>query len=119
MACTTRRGRQQPGFACEECRRRKARCDRVRPMCGFCTENELQCVFVDKRQQRGPIKGQITSMQSQLGRCPSPSSICRCCSSRTQHLQGLALCSPICRAQCACPGVHAASLPSTWSSRAS
>ncbi|CBF88304.1 hypothetical protein AN1029.2 [Aspergillus nidulans FGSC A4] len=66
MACPTRRGRQQPGFACEECRRRKARCDRVRPKCGFCTENELQCVFVDKRQQRGPIKGQITSMQSQL-----------------------------------------------------
>ncbi|RDW76678.1 Asperfuranone cluster transcription factor afoA [Aspergillus mulundensis] len=66
MACTTRRGRQQPGFACEECRRRKARCDRVRPKCGFCTENELQCVFVDKRQQRGPVKGQINSMQSQL-----------------------------------------------------
>ncbi|KAJ5715236.1 uncharacterized protein N7483_012417 [Penicillium malachiteum] len=30
--------RQQPGYACEECRRRKARCDRARPRCGFCTE---------------------------------------------------------------------------------
>ncbi|KAL4978407.1 fungal-specific transcription factor domain-containing protein [Aspergillus desertorum] len=66
MAYPTRRGRQQPGFACEECRRRKARCDRVRPKCGLCTENELQCVFVDKRQQRGPIKRQIISMQAQL-----------------------------------------------------
>lgn len=111
MACPTRRGRQQPGFACEECRRRKARCDRVRPKCGFCTENELQCVFVDKRQQRGPIKGQITSMQSQLGRCLSCLVVSRlvcasvimrlpCVRSGHRHLQGLPLCSPICRDQC-------------------
>ncbi|KAL4986218.1 hypothetical protein BDW68DRAFT_179030 [Aspergillus falconensis] len=65
MACPTRRGRQQPGFACGECRRPKARCDRVPPKCGFCTE-ELQCVFVDKREQMGPIKEKITLMQSQL-----------------------------------------------------
>lgn len=59
--------RQQPGFACEECRRRKARCDRGRPKCGFCTETGTTCVIVDKRQQRGPKKGQLNAMRSQIG----------------------------------------------------
>ncbi|KAK3681625.1 hypothetical protein B0T22DRAFT_433896 [Podospora appendiculata] len=58
--------RQQPGFACEECRRRKARCDRGRPKCGFCTETGTTCVIVDKRQQRGPKKGQLNAMRSQI-----------------------------------------------------
>ncbi|KAH6850665.1 hypothetical protein B0I37DRAFT_428901 [Chaetomium sp. MPI-CAGE-AT-0009] len=58
--------RQQPGFACEECRRRKARCDRGRPKCGFCTEAGTTCVIVNKRQQRGPKKGQLNAMRSQI-----------------------------------------------------
>ncbi|RYP24100.1 hypothetical protein DL767_008676 [Monosporascus sp. MG133] len=58
--------RQQPGFACEECRRRKARCDRGRPKCGFCTETGTTCVIVAKRQQRGPKKGQLEAMRSQI-----------------------------------------------------
>ncbi|KAK4447397.1 fungal-specific transcription factor domain-containing protein [Podospora aff. communis PSN243] len=58
--------RQQPGFACEECRRRKARCDRGRPKCGFCTESGTTCVIVNKRQQRGPKKGQLNAMRSQI-----------------------------------------------------
>ncbi|KAJ5730547.1 Asperfuranone cluster transcription factor afoA [Penicillium malachiteum] len=68
MACQTgKRLRQQPGFACEECRRRKARCDRARPKCGFCTENDMECIVIEKRQQRSPLKGKLNSMQSQLG----------------------------------------------------
>jgi hypothetical protein len=59
--------RQQPGFACEECRRRKARCDRGRPKCGFCAESGAACVVVGKRQQRGPKKGQLSAMRSQIG----------------------------------------------------
>ncbi|KAK3304868.1 fungal-specific transcription factor domain-containing protein [Chaetomium strumarium] len=58
--------RQQPGFACEECRRRKARCDRGRPKCGFCAETGTTCVIVDRRQQRGPKKGQLNAMRSQI-----------------------------------------------------
>ncbi|XXG96002.1 hypothetical protein Hte_002279 [Hypoxylon texense] len=59
--------RQQPGFACEECRRRKARCDRVRPRCGVCMEFDVACITVTKRPRRGPKKGQIDMMRSRIG----------------------------------------------------
>ncbi|GIJ86779.1 hypothetical protein Asppvi_005674 [Aspergillus pseudoviridinutans] len=62
-ACGTR---QLPGVACEECRRRKARCDRVRPQCGICAEAGRICVVVDKRPQRGPKKGQIKDLRSRI-----------------------------------------------------
>ncbi|KAH6623647.1 hypothetical protein F5144DRAFT_583946 [Chaetomium tenue] len=58
--------RQHPGLACEECRRRKARCDRVRPRCGICVEAGHDCVILDKRPPRGPKKGQIRELQSRL-----------------------------------------------------
>ncbi|PVH94017.1 hypothetical protein DM02DRAFT_661434 [Periconia macrospinosa] len=56
--------RQQPGLACEDCRRRKARCDRVRPTCGLCMESAITCCYVDKRPPRGPRKGQITALRN-------------------------------------------------------
>ena len=59
--------RQQPGLACEECRRRKARCDRVRPQCGICAEAGRKCVVVDKSSQRGPKKGQLKDLRSRVG----------------------------------------------------
>ncbi|KAJ5630077.1 hypothetical protein N7528_003734 [Penicillium herquei] len=58
--------RQQPGLACEECRRRKARCDRVRPQCGVCSDSGRKCVFVDKRSPRGPKKGQLKELRSRV-----------------------------------------------------
>ncbi|KAK4465136.1 hypothetical protein QBC42DRAFT_219505 [Cladorrhinum samala] len=58
--------RQQPGYACEECRRRKARCDRVRPQCGFCVETGTACVIIEKRPQRGPKRGQLSAMRSRI-----------------------------------------------------
>ncbi|KAL2018159.1 hypothetical protein VTK56DRAFT_1235 [Thermocarpiscus australiensis] len=58
--------RQQPGLACEECRRRKARCDRARPRCGTCTVNGTDCVVVEKRPQRGPKKGQLKALRSRV-----------------------------------------------------
>ena len=62
--------RQQPGFACEECRRRKARCDRARPTCGLCLESSTICIILDRKPQRGPKKGRINAMRSQIGLCP-------------------------------------------------
>ncbi|KAI0842742.1 fungal-specific transcription factor domain-containing protein [Hypoxylon sp. FL0890] len=58
--------RQLPGLSCEECRRRKARCDRVRPQCGTCAETGITCVVVDKRPQRGPKKGQLKALRSRV-----------------------------------------------------
>ncbi|KAJ6044462.1 hypothetical protein N7499_006962 [Penicillium canescens] len=59
--------RQQSGLACEECRRRKARCDRVRPQCGICTDAGRTCIVVDKRSPRGPKKGQLKDLRYRLG----------------------------------------------------
>ncbi|KAK7977181.1 hypothetical protein PG988_004671 [Apiospora saccharicola] len=59
--------RQQPGFACEECRRRKARCDRTQPQCGTCTEFNITCITMDKRPRRGPKRGQVEMMRSRIG----------------------------------------------------
>ncbi|KAF2793021.1 hypothetical protein K505DRAFT_375619 [Melanomma pulvis-pyrius CBS 109.77] len=56
--------RQQPGLACEDCRRRKARCDRVRPSCGPCKDIGTSCRYVDKRPQRGPRKGQMMLLKN-------------------------------------------------------
>ncbi|KAL9619496.1 MAG: hypothetical protein Q9160_005859 [Pyrenula sp. 1 TL-2023] len=64
MAETGRR--QQPGFACEECRRRKARCDRARPKCGYCMETDSVCVVINKKPPRGPKKGHLNALRTQI-----------------------------------------------------
>ncbi|PTB48197.1 hypothetical protein M431DRAFT_100506 [Trichoderma harzianum CBS 226.95] len=61
--------RQQAGFACENCRRRKARCDRVRPECSLCAEMGVTCVVIEQRPQRGPKKGQLDEMRTRIGEC--------------------------------------------------
>lgn len=66
--------RQHPGLACEECRRRKARCDRVRPRCGICAETGQDCVVVEKRPPRGPKKGQMQELRSRLGKLQASTS---------------------------------------------
>ncbi|KAL4905456.1 hypothetical protein BDW74DRAFT_17032 [Aspergillus multicolor] len=58
--------RQQAGYACETCRRRKARCDRLRPQCSLCTEMGVPCIVVDQRPQRGPKKGQLEEMRARI-----------------------------------------------------
>ncbi|KAL6801240.1 hypothetical protein GGI42DRAFT_360743 [Trichoderma sp. SZMC 28013] len=58
--------RQQAGFACENCRRRKARCDRIRPECSLCAEMGVACVVIEQRPQRGPKKGQLDEMRTRI-----------------------------------------------------
>lgn len=63
----TSRLRQQPGLACEPCRRRKARCDRSQPVCGACAETGAECVVNESRPQRGPKKGQLRALRTEVG----------------------------------------------------
>ncbi|KAF9895179.1 hypothetical protein FE257_000081 [Aspergillus nanangensis] len=51
--------RQRPGSACEECRRRKVRCDRRRPQCQVCFENGIECKINTTRLPRGPRKAAL------------------------------------------------------------
>ncbi|KAI1377953.1 fungal-specific transcription factor domain protein [Hypoxylon crocopeplum] len=58
--------RQQPGYACEECRKKKLRCDRQRPQCGACAHAQIPCEVNDRRVPRGPKKGSIGALRSRI-----------------------------------------------------
>ncbi|KAL4790165.1 fungal-specific transcription factor domain-containing protein [Aspergillus venezuelensis] len=60
--------RQRPGSACEECRRRKVRCDRQRPQCQVCFESGLDCKISTTRLPRGPRKGQLRTLRTRIGK---------------------------------------------------
>lgn len=64
---TKHRPRQSPGAACEECRRRKLRCDRKTPQCGVCAASGTVCHFSLSRTERGPKKGNLLQLQQRVG----------------------------------------------------
>ncbi|KEY71252.1 hypothetical protein S7711_02359 [Stachybotrys chartarum IBT 7711] len=61
-----RPSRQQPGRACEECRRKKLRCDRQQPQCGYCEDNGVECDFVAPPRPRGPKRGHMKLLHSKI-----------------------------------------------------
>ncbi|KAK3995179.1 hypothetical protein QBC44DRAFT_320644 [Cladorrhinum sp. PSN332] len=63
---TPRPSRQADGLACDECRARKLRCDRVRPTCGTCENLGVTCTPNTARQPRGPRKGHLKALQSRI-----------------------------------------------------
>ncbi|KAK5652871.1 hypothetical protein OQA88_9537 [Cercophora sp. LCS_1] len=58
--------RQLPGSACEECRKRKLRCDRQRPQCGTCADAGIACEVNHNRLARGPKKGDLKALRSRI-----------------------------------------------------
>ncbi|KAM7195353.1 pyrimidine pathway regulatory protein 1 [Naviculisporaceae sp. PSN 640] len=65
-ASSSPQSRQQPGCACEQCRKRKLRCDRQRPQCGTCAEAGIVCEVNTNRQARGPKKGDLKALRSRI-----------------------------------------------------
>ncbi|KAI5918403.1 putative Zn(II)2Cys6 transcription factor [Camillea tinctor] len=65
MSPPAHRSRQQPGSACEECRRKRIRCDRGTPQCLACANSGTKCV-VTTCAPRGPKKGHLRSLQKQI-----------------------------------------------------
>ncbi|EUC44549.1 hypothetical protein COCMIDRAFT_97965 [Bipolaris oryzae ATCC 44560] len=63
---TTPRPRQQAGLACDECRRRKLRCDREQPQCGLCRDSGVVCNRTTTKQPRGPKKGHLRALQLRI-----------------------------------------------------
>ncbi|KAK9310872.1 hypothetical protein V1524DRAFT_444207 [Lipomyces starkeyi] len=59
------RGRHRPGFACDECRRRKLRCDGQQPQCGVCKDSGLVCE-VTQCGTRGPKKGYLKAWRNRV-----------------------------------------------------
>ncbi|KAJ5218167.1 fungal-specific transcription factor domain-containing protein [Penicillium cinerascens] len=62
---TAPRGRQRPGAACDECRRRKLRCDGQQPQCGICQDTGAACE-VTQRGVRGPKKGHLKALKNRI-----------------------------------------------------
>ncbi|KAH8799820.1 fungal-specific transcription factor domain-containing protein [Xylogone sp. PMI_703] len=58
--------RQQPGSACEECRKRKLRCDRQKPKCGTCLNSGIKCEVKTDRLPRGPKRGSLNALRSRI-----------------------------------------------------
>ncbi|KAI1080447.1 hypothetical protein F5B20DRAFT_589247 [Whalleya microplaca] len=60
------RTRQQPGAACDECRRRKLRCDRKKPQCGSCQASGVACIVPATKPARGPKRGHLKTLQARI-----------------------------------------------------
>ncbi|KAL0929998.1 Nitrogen assimilation transcription factor nirA 4 [Colletotrichum truncatum] len=58
--------RQRPGGACEECRRKRIRCDRGIPQCTACATSGGNCVVRDSFSPRGPKKGYLKTLQKRI-----------------------------------------------------
>ncbi|UKZ67830.1 uncharacterized protein TrAtP1_008989 [Trichoderma atroviride] len=52
--------------ACQECRRRKLRCDGKQPQCSTCENAGIECNIDRNRAPRGPKKGYITALQNKI-----------------------------------------------------
>lgn len=100
-AVKPRSRRQRPGTACTECRRRKLRCDGVRPKCAVCLQSGVECEIVTEKAPRGPKKGYMQALKDRIGKyfAPHPyhiiqlglSSSLRAASSRTILIRTTAL----------------------------
>ena len=64
------RSRQMSGAACDECRRRKLRCDRQRPQCSVCCESGVRCETDRSTGHRGPKKGYLKALKNRVGKEP-------------------------------------------------
>ncbi|KAJ5274241.1 hypothetical protein N7497_004837 [Penicillium chrysogenum] len=58
--------RQQPGLACEECRKKKLRCNRRRPQCDQCEDSGTACLLNQVRSPRGPKKGHLKALRNRI-----------------------------------------------------
>jgi hypothetical protein len=56
---------QRLGPACDECRRRKLRCDGQQPQCGVCRDTDNVCE-ITHRGARGPKKGHLKALKGRV-----------------------------------------------------
>ncbi|CDH54184.1 cutinase transcription factor 1 alpha [Lichtheimia corymbifera JMRC:FSU:9682] len=60
--------RQRVSKACEQCRRKKVKCDGALPLCGNCVALQIQCTYKESTRKRGPPKGYIEAIEGRLHR---------------------------------------------------
>ena len=52
--------------ACDSCHRRKSRCDKARPACGYCQKNQARCVYTDRSKEPTFRKHHIEAVERRL-----------------------------------------------------
>ncbi|KAH6611206.1 Zn2Cys6 transcriptional regulator [Trichoderma cornu-damae] len=62
--------RRRIARACDQCRRKKIKCDGKLPSCTHCTNYKTECVFTQIEKKRAPPKGAkyIEALENRLGR---------------------------------------------------
>ena len=54
-------------IACVLCRKRKLRCDGVKPSCGTCKRLSHDCSYDEVRRKSGPKRGYVKALEARLG----------------------------------------------------
>ncbi|KAI8980911.1 fungal-specific transcription factor domain-containing protein [Pilobolus umbonatus] len=54
--------------ACELCRRKKIKCDGLKPACGNCTKLNMECKYSTTSKKRGPRQGYIEILEQRLAK---------------------------------------------------
>ncbi|ORE11409.1 hypothetical protein BCV72DRAFT_176659, partial [Rhizopus microsporus var. microsporus] len=54
--------------ACELCRRKKIRCDGIKPQCGNCARLNNECTYSTHVKKRGPRQGYIEMLEQRLAK---------------------------------------------------
>ncbi|KAF9935432.1 hypothetical protein FBU30_000030 [Linnemannia zychae] len=52
--------------ACDPCRKKKIKCDGLKPSCANCAKLELQCTYLPSLKKRGPRQGYIELLEKRL-----------------------------------------------------
>ncbi|KAG2181152.1 hypothetical protein INT43_008734 [Umbelopsis isabellina] len=52
--------------ACDVCRRKKIKCDGVKPACGNCVRMKQECSYIPSNKKRGPRQGYIELLEKRL-----------------------------------------------------
>ncbi|KAI7892912.1 fungal-specific transcription factor domain-containing protein [Mucor mucedo] len=68
MADPSEHKRQRVSKACEQCRRKKVKCDGSSPHCNNCITLGLACHYKESTKKRGPPKGYIEAIEGRLHR---------------------------------------------------
>src|SRR5450432_1296230 len=54
-------------ISCAQCRRRKLKCDRVKPCCGTCSRLQHQCVYPEGRMKSTTKRRNVKDLEARLG----------------------------------------------------
>src|SRR5438552_493058 len=52
--------------ACDSCHRRKSRCGKVKPTCGFCLKASVQCTYSDRTKDPSIRKDHVEAVERRL-----------------------------------------------------